>query len=117
MEVTEIASNGKATKNSGSSGSEDKPKKQRQIPEAGEPMKGESLGVDTITRRYTTKATTWKKLVTLPGVRTFSRSPDGKFVYLMVSKSRAISLDGLEPLTVPSDEQGMTVYRVWLSTF
>jgi len=117
MEAVETGTNGKATKSSASGGAEDKPKRQRQIPEPGEAMKGESLGVDTITRRYSTKGTTWKKLVTLPGVRTFSRSPDGKFVYLMVSKSRAISLDGLEPLTVPSDEQGMTVYRVWLSTF
>jgi len=117
MEATEIASNGKATKSSASGSSEDKPKKQRQIAEPGEAMKGEAMGVDTITRRYSTKATTWKKLVSLPGVKTFSRSEDGKFVYLMVSKSRAISLDGLEPLTVPSDEQGMSVYRVWLSTF
>jgi|GEM_PF-5770321 len=117
MEATEIASNGKATKSSASGSAEDRPKKQRQIPEPSEAMSGENLGMDTITRRFSKKPTTWKKLVSMPGVKIFSRSDDGKFLYLLVSKSRAISLDGLEALSVPQDQQGMTVYRVWLNTF
>ncbi len=117
MEAVETASNGKATKSSASGNSEDKPKRQRQIAEPGEAMSGESMGIDTITRRFSKKPMTWKKLVSTPGVKTFSRSDDGKFIYLLISKSRAVSLDGLEPLTVPQDQQGMTVYRVWLNTF
>ncbi|HEY9711077.1 MAG TPA: hypothetical protein V6D48_22915 [Oculatellaceae cyanobacterium] len=95
----------------------DKPKQTRKIAEPGEAIAGDSLGADTVARRFSKKPMTWKKLVKLPGVRTFSRNDDGKFVYLAVSKSRALSLDGLEPLTVPPDQQGMPVYRVWLNTF
>jgi hypothetical protein len=123
MEATETALNGKANRVNGvkvtneASTSEVAPRRKRHIPEVGQAISGDAIGNDTVGRRWSKKPTTWKALLKSGTGNLFSRTSDGKFVYQQQSKSLAKSLDGLEDLRVPADQQGMEVYQVWLTTF
>lgn len=88
------------------------PKKEKKLTSA---MSGASIQSGTIPYRYCTTAVAWKDLKVSD---TFSRSSDGKVVYMKTSRSMAHPLDkGVDPMPVPSDAQNLEVYRVFLTTF
>ena len=87
-------------------------KKERKLSAA---VAGNAIQSGSLTYRYSTTPIAWKQLKTGD---TFTRSADGKVVYIRTSKSMAHPLDkGIDTMSVPGDAQNLEVYRVWITTF
>ncbi len=78
-------------------------------------LPGESIESGDFNYRFSSTPTPWKKLKTGD---TFSRSKNGKVVYMRTSKTMAYPLDkGLDSMHIPDDSQNLEVYKVWINTF
>lgn len=120
MEDTQTLTNGKANKNvavRATSDSAQSTPRRRETPAPPSAIAGEKIQRDQVERRWSTEPTTYKALLKTGTGKLFSRTNDGKFVYIQISKKNAKSLDGLPDLPIPDDQQGMAVYQVWLTTF